>query len=79
MDYQKVLKAAESKLLPEFENVVQDIDDCISGGSTGGEIIGRVGKYIKDLKNTNPKAYLILKEEIDEYLTLCKKHDIIIL
>jgi len=79
MDYEKVLKAAENKLPEEFASVVQDIKNGIRGGSTGGEIIGRVGKYLKDLKFTNEKAYMILKEDIDHYLSECERHDIIIL
>jgi hypothetical protein len=79
MDYQKALNAAENKLPAEFASVVQDIKNCIRSGSTGGEIIGRVGKYLKDLKFTNEKAFLILKEDIDNYIMECEKHDIIIL
>lgn len=79
MDYQKILKKAVDKLQDKFPQVVEDIEDCISSGSTGGEIISSVGKYVKDLEFKNNEAYNILKNEIQEYLQLCKKNGRIII
>jgi hypothetical protein len=69
MDYTEVLAFAESKLTSEYAYVVNEIKVRIDSGSTGGEIGSLVGGYLKSLRDQNHPAYLILKSEIDLYLT----------
>ena len=69
MDYTKILELAESKLGPELGYVVNEIKSKISSGSTGGEIGSLVGGYLKTLRELQHPAYLILKSEIDNYLS----------
>lgn len=73
MNYQNILITATNKIGTEFPDVINDIEYRISAGSTGGEIIGMVGKYLKDLEMTNPAAYSILIKEIEEYISDCKR------
>ena len=73
MDYQKVLNTVESKLSGKFDNIINDIKERISSGSTGGEIASMVGKYLKDLKFAHPDAYFLLREDIELYILECKK------
>ncbi|KGO92191.1 hypothetical protein [Flavobacterium subsaxonicum] len=79
MDYQKILNVSESKLQLRFSDVVENIKDCIISGSTGGEIISKVGKYLKDLKFTDIEAYLVIENDIITYLKTCKENGIIII
>lgn len=69
MNYTEILKFAENRLMPQFEYVVDEIKLRISSGATGGEIGSLVGGYLKSLRNQEHPAYLILKPEIDEYLS----------
>lgn len=78
MDYQNVLKIVEYKLGEDYNNIINDLNEFISIGSTGGEISSMVGKYLKDLRITNNSAYSILKEDIDRYLLECKRHGLYI-
>lgn len=78
MDYQKILKVAENNLQNEFPEIFENIKNCIISGSTGGEIISRVGKYLKDLQFINVDAYNLIKEDIVNYLLVCKQNGIII-
>ncbi len=73
MDYQRILTTAEATLKNEYEYIVRDIKECISSGSTGGEISSIVGKYLKDLRSKNPHAYYLLEKDIQVYLAECKK------
>jgi len=79
MDYQSILKIAEIKLNGEFDYIIRDIKKSISAGSTGGEIISMVGKYLKDLKINNPQAYTLLEKDIQLYLRECKRQGLDIL
>lgn len=74
MNYQGFLEIAGNKFNGEFNDVLNDIRKCISSGSTGGEISSAVGKYLKDLKLTNPIAYSLLESDIRSYIYECKKH-----
>lgn len=78
MDYQGILKIVEKKMKLDFDYIIRDIKDCISMGSTGGEISSIVGKYLKDLEINNYQAYSILKEDIEKYLLECKKQGLYI-
>jgi hypothetical protein len=73
MSYQNILIVAEEKLKGEFNSVIIDIKECISSGSTGGEITSMVGKYLKDLETNNKPAYSVMENEIHKYLRYCKK------
>jgi hypothetical protein len=79
MDYQQILHAAEKKLKGKYDDVIAGIEECISLGSTGGEISSLVGKFVKDLRYTNPSAYSILENEIADYLNECKRAGIFII
>ena len=78
MDYQQILAVAENRFKEEFSDIIKDLKDLISSGSTGGEISSMVGKYLKDLKAKNPNAYGLIENEIRLYLLECKKHGLII-
>jgi hypothetical protein len=69
MNYTEILAFTESKLMPEYEYVVGEIKSRIASGSTGGEIGSLVGGYLNELRDQNHPAYLILKHEIDLYLS----------
>jgi hypothetical protein len=69
MDYTQILDFAEQKLSNEYAYVIADIRLKIASGSTGGEIGSLVGGYLKNLREQNHPAYIILKSEIDMYLS----------
>jgi hypothetical protein len=69
MDYTQILDFAEQKLSNEYAHVIADIRLKIASGSTGGEIGSLVGGYLKNLREQNHPAYIILKSEIDMYLS----------
>jgi hypothetical protein len=79
MTYQQILEIAEVRLQNKFPYVVTDLRDQIASGSTGGEIMGLVGKYLKNLKKNNSEAYSILENEIVEYLSECKRYGIVVI
>jgi hypothetical protein len=78
MDYEKILKISIKKLQNEYPEIIDGIKNCIAMGSTGGEIMFMVGKYLKDLKCVNNQAYSVIKEDIENYLNECKKNGLII-
>jgi hypothetical protein len=69
MDYTEILSIAESKLNPEYYYVINEIKLKISSGSTGGEIGSLVGGYLKKIKYDKHPAYLLLKDDIDLFLS----------
>lgn len=69
MDYMELLKLAESRLIARYDNVINDLKIRIASGSTGGEIGALVGEYLEGLKKENHPAYLLLKPEVDLYLS----------
>ncbi len=73
MDYRNILSVAEDKLGNIYPDVVFDMQELISSGSTGGEISSMVGKYLKDLEIKNREAYSIMEKDIQLYLFHCKK------
>lgn len=48
--------------------LIEILDNCILGGSTGSEISGNVFKFLKSLKDNNADAYYDVIQEIDTYL-----------
>jgi hypothetical protein len=78
MDYQKILDVAEQKLGSEYIEVISNLKECISAGSTGGEITSMVGHYLKHLKYKNEKAYFVLEKDIKEHLLSCKENGLFI-
>ena len=69
MDYTEILAIAENNLVPGNEDIVNEIKLRIRSGSTGGEIGSLVGSYLKSLRDQNHSAYLIIKTDIDFYLS----------
>lgn len=76
MDYQKILQIVKNKVNSDY--IIKDIQDCISRGSTGGEISFMVGKYLKDLEFKDNKVYSVLKEDISKYLIECENQGLIV-
>lgn len=74
MDYRIVLTIVEEKLGNSFPYIADDIKDLIASGSTGGEIMSMIGKYLKDLQEKNETAYDLIKEDILKYLEHCRKN-----
>ena len=64
-----LLKLAEIRLRANNQNIIDDLKIRIASGSTGGEIGGLVGSYLKELKDQNHPAYLMLKPEADIFLS----------
>jgi hypothetical protein len=69
MDYTQILDFAEKKLSHDYSYIIAEIRLKIASGSTGGEIGSLVGGYLKNLRDQNHPAYVILKSEIDRYLS----------
>jgi hypothetical protein len=69
MDYTEILAIAENHLVPDNKDIVNEIKLRIRSGSTGGEIGSLVGGYLKNLRDQNHVAYLMIKTEIDLYLS----------
>lgn len=78
MDYNDMLKIAVGKLGPENSRIIDDLNECIRAGCTGGEIDSMVGKYVKDLYIHNIDAYTVMKEDITKYLLELAKRGLII-
>lgn len=76
--YQEILSIAKSKLAGSYDNVIEELNVIISMGSTGGEIIAMVGKYLKDLEQKNLQVYEIMKKDILDYLNECRKQGLYI-
>ena len=69
MDYTEILAIAENNFHPGNEDVINEIKLCIRNGATGGEIGSLVGGYLKSLKDQKHGAYLVIKADIDIYLS----------
>lgn len=72
MDYAEILAIAESELHTHYDYVIDEIKLKIGSGSTGGEIGSLVGGYLKSLRDQNHPAYLLIKNDVDSYLTSFK-------
>jgi hypothetical protein len=79
MNYQEIKEIIKNKLSIDYEEVVLEIEECISRGSTGGEITAMVGYYLKNLSKKNSSAYELIKYEIDLYLKNCEDMGLIII
>ncbi len=77
--YQYILPILESKLYGRFDDVIAEVKSIASAGCTGIEIAMMVGKYLKDLEITNPKAYEVLKDDIIFYLSECRRQGLYII
>ncbi|MFD2601873.1 hypothetical protein [Flavobacterium suzhouense] len=77
MDYRLILEKATSNL-QNYPEVIEEIKDCITLGSTGGEIISRLGKYLKDLPDKNIKAYSLIEKDAVLYLKVCESNGYLI-
>ena len=79
MNYPELKEIIKNKLSIDYEEVVLEIEECISRGSTGGEITAMVGYYLKNLSKKNSSAYELIKYEIDLYLKNCEDMGLIII
>ena len=61
-----------------YDAIVNDLDTLTRAGSTGGEILFSIGKYLSDLKMNKPLAYSFITEEVQEYLKYCEQSGLII-
>ena len=59
-----------------FLHVKDAIEDLIKSGSTGGEILGMVAKYLLNLEAKEPRVYEVIKEDIQDYLKYCQSKGI---
>ena len=60
----------------ELNELIAMLDLIPVGSATGGEAMARTGKFLSDLKNSRPIAYLEAKDLIEQYLLLCIKYKI---
>ncbi len=59
-------------------DVLVEIENSDAGAATGSEALMATGFYLASLKNNNPVAYELIKEQISEYLKYCKENGLII-
>jgi hypothetical protein len=74
MNYICILEIAKKRLINENMYIVDDINQCILSGSTGGEITSIVGSYLLNLKAKNFKAYQLMEDEINKFLRESKNN-----
>ncbi|MEZ4909513.1 MAG: hypothetical protein R2774_01495 [Saprospiraceae bacterium] len=74
MNYICILEIAKKRLINENMYIVDDINQCIQSGSTGGEITSIVGSYLLNLKAKNFKAYQLMEDEINKFLRESKNN-----
>ena len=74
MNYICILEIAKKRLINENMYIVDDINQCILSGSTGGEITSIVGSYLLNLKAKNFKAYQLMEDEINKFLIESKNN-----
>ena len=74
MNYICILEIAKKRLINENMYIVDDINQCILSGSTGGEITSIVGSYLLNLKSKNFKAYQLMEDEINKFLRESKNN-----
>lgn len=70
----EIFTLARNKLEVTHPEIVNNIEECIKYGATGGEIISCVGKILFDLKKNQNGVYDALKKEGDEYLEMCAEN-----
>ena len=58
--------------------IADEIEELVSMGATGSEILFSTGGYLGLLKRNNPTVYNIIKEEADNYIFYCIEQGIII-
>ena len=68
------------KRLNEFgyQAISSDLNRLLAAESTVGEGLESSGGYLFDLKKSNPAAYELIKDLINEYLKYCRENGIII-
>lgn len=66
MDYIKIDKIKEILIENGFNREVDEINERIASGSTGGEIRGAVLHFLFHLETENPNANAVIIEQINE-------------
>jgi hypothetical protein len=56
-----------------FSNRALELDNSAVSASTGSEAVCLQGKYLIDLEMTDSVAFNLVKEEIADFIQLCKK------
>ena len=77
MDFNTIIEEIKKKWTSSNnQNLIVELDNVISSGSTGMEITFMVGSFLVKLKGDNPSAYKIIISDIQDYLKLCKENGI---
>ena len=79
IDINKIYNQISEKLsAANLLDILQALENSNAGAATGSESLMLTGKYLKDLKRTEQKAYNIIQNEILQYLKYCKNNGLII-
>ena len=74
MDTNEIIERIKEKWRgTDNSQLVNHIDILIASGSTGGEIIGLLGRFLNDLKECNHPAYIVARDLVNDYLTIWEK------
>ena len=69
MNYTEIIKIAKEKLDGiHHQNILYEIDKCVRGASTGGEIAGCIAVLFKSLRDNSEASYGLMGKDIDNYL-----------
>jgi hypothetical protein len=70
MDINQIIQNIKTRWdLNGYHDLTNDLTSVMSIGFTGGEGVAMTGKFIKDLKQSNPIAFGLIEGEFEEYLT----------
>ncbi|HXP48868.1 MAG TPA: hypothetical protein VN922_02880 [Bacteroidia bacterium] len=74
MDFYKTIDHIKQALIDNHhETIADEITSRVQQGSTGSEILMIVGFYLKELKESAPQAYALIKEDAEEFISECNK------
>jgi hypothetical protein len=60
------------------QSIIDALANSGAGAATGGEVLSMTGRYLAELRQTDPEVYEFLRPEITEYLRYCKLSGVII-
>jgi hypothetical protein len=67
MNYQHIIEIAKQKLSKDYQHILDEIDELVTIGSTGGEITSMLGRFLIELEAKDINAYNLIKVEIEKY------------